>query len=133
MKALDYQVDGDHYIQLGDYQPWKVLQAWLTPDEFRGYMKGQAIAYLVRERSKGGADDVAKAQHYLHGLLDLQPEAHASAAGNKLAEDVMKLERRCDILATALRIIAGIDLHIECKSASELAIMALTDAKVLSK
>lgn len=69
--ALDRQVGGDHYQKLGDYQPWAVLQHWLTPEEFRGYMKGTAIAYLARERDKGGMTDVDKAAHTLQALLEL--------------------------------------------------------------
>lgn len=69
--ALDTQVGGDHYKKLGDYQPWEVLRHWLTPEEFRGYMKGTAIAYLARERDKGGMQDIAKAAHTLTGLTEL--------------------------------------------------------------
>lgn len=54
MSALDVQEGGDHYKKLGAYQPWEVLSRWLTPEEFRGYMKGTAIAYLAREQDKGG-------------------------------------------------------------------------------
>ena len=69
--VLDTQEGGDHYKKLGDYQPWKVLRAWLTPEEFQGYMKGTAIAYLARERDKGGMLDVRKAAHTLQGLIEL--------------------------------------------------------------
>lgn len=69
--ALNTQVGGDHYKKLGDYQPWHVLRAWLTPEEFRGYMKGTAIAYLAREQDKGGLQDVEKGMHTLQGLLEL--------------------------------------------------------------
>ena len=69
--VLDTQVGGDHYKKLGAYQPWQVLKAWLTPEEFRGYMKGTAIAYLAREQDKGGTQDIAKAAHTLDGLLEL--------------------------------------------------------------
>jgi hypothetical protein len=48
-----------------------VLQHWLTPEELRGYMKGTAIAYLARERDKGGDIDIEKAMHTLQGLLEL--------------------------------------------------------------
>jgi hypothetical protein len=67
------QVDGDHYRKLGEFQPWNVLQRWLTPEEFRGYMKGTAIVYLARERDKGGDIDIAKALHYLQKLGE-QPQ-----------------------------------------------------------
>jgi hypothetical protein len=69
--ALDTQVGGDHYKRLGDYQPWQVLKAWLTPEEFRGYMKGTAIAYLAREQQKGGDQDIEKAAHTLEGLIEM--------------------------------------------------------------
>lgn len=73
-RALDSQVGGDHYRKLGNFQPWEVLRHWLTAEEFRGYMKGQAIVYLARERDKGGDEDVGKAEHYCRGLLELQPK-----------------------------------------------------------
>ena len=71
LSALDVQVDGDHYKKLGAYQPWEVLRRWLTPEEFRGYMKGTAIAYLAREQDKGGMVDIQKAGHTLQGLVEL--------------------------------------------------------------
>lgn len=72
---LDTQVGGDHYKKLGDYQPWEVLRRWLTPEEFRGYMKGTAIAYLAREKDKGGTQDIEKAMHTLAGFIDLEGKA----------------------------------------------------------
>ena len=71
LSALDIQEGGDHYKKLGTYQPWEVLRRWLTPEEFRGYMKGTAIAYLAREQDKGGMLDIKKAGHTLQGLVEL--------------------------------------------------------------
>lgn len=70
MSAKDGQVGGDHYQKLGDYQPMAVLKKWLTPEEFRGYIKGTAIAYLAREADKGGDEDVRKAGHTLEFLIE---------------------------------------------------------------
>ena len=42
-----------------------------APEEFRGYMKGTAIAYLAREQDKGGMLDIKKATHTLQGLTEL--------------------------------------------------------------
>ena len=66
MSALDVQEGGDHYKT-----DWEVLRRWLTPEEFRGYMKGTAIAYLAREQDKGGVLDIRKAGHTLQGLVEL--------------------------------------------------------------
>ena len=68
--ALDTQVGGAHYKGLGAYQPWLVLKATLTPEEFRGYMKGTALVYLLRDGKKGD-DDLGKATHTLEGFLEM--------------------------------------------------------------
>jgi len=70
--AMNTQVGGDHYKKLGDYQPWEVLRRWLTPEEFHGYMKGSAIAYLAREKDKGGLADIKKAAHTLQALIEIE-------------------------------------------------------------
>lgn len=72
--ADDSQVGGDHYKKLGSMQPWNVLQAWLTPEEFRGWAKGNAIVYLARERDKGKDIDIQKANHHLEKLLEVLGE-----------------------------------------------------------
>ena len=69
--ALDTQHGGDHYKKEGDHRPWRALKLWLTPEEFRGYMKGTAIAYLAREAAKGGDLDIKKATHMLHAVTEM--------------------------------------------------------------
>ena len=61
--TLETQIGGDHYKKLGQYQPWQVCAACMTPAELRGYMKGTVIAYLMREQDKGGDLDIKKAAH----------------------------------------------------------------------
>jgi len=67
---LNKQTAGDHYKKLGAYQPWSVFPHWLTPDELRGYAKGEVIAYLCRERDKNGIEDIKKAHHVLGLYLE---------------------------------------------------------------
>lgn len=69
--AFDKQEGGDHYKKLGEFQPWKVLNAWLNHEELRGFAKGTAIVYLARERDKGGLGDIKKAVHTLQIYLEL--------------------------------------------------------------
>lgn len=71
-RALDIQHGGDHYKKLGEYQPVEVLKRWLTPEEFRGYMKGTAIVYFARERDKGGDVDIQKGIHQLQLFMELK-------------------------------------------------------------
>jgi Protein of unknwon function (DUF3310) len=67
------QVGGDHYKKL-KVQPWDAMEAWLTPEEFRGFLKGNAIKYLARGASKAGDDYAGKAAHYLDKLNSLPKE-----------------------------------------------------------
>lgn len=75
--ALDTQVGGAHYKDMA-VQPWQALEAWLTPEEYRGYHKGVAIAYLAREQSKGGMQDIEKAVHHLQRLIEMQGDRDAN-------------------------------------------------------
>ena len=38
-RADDYQIDGRHYKDM-EMQPWSVMEAVLTPEEFVGFLKG---------------------------------------------------------------------------------------------
>lgn len=69
MSANDYQVDGNHYKDM-PIEPWDVMQAVLTPEEFIGYLKGNVIKYSMRAGRKAGSDDVAKARHYREKLAE---------------------------------------------------------------
>lgn len=65
------QIGGDHYARHA-IQPWDAMQQWMTPDQFAGFLRGNAIKYLARAGSKGPArEDVAKARHYLDKLLEV--------------------------------------------------------------
>ena len=63
-----HQVGGDHYVRLA-VQPWDAMAAWMSPEAFRGFLRGNAIKYLAREKSP---DDLRKARHYLDKLIDLE-------------------------------------------------------------
>ena len=64
------QVGGSHYRDM-QMQPWDVMQAVLTPEEFRGFLKGNVIKYAMRQGKKEGTDDAGKAQHYRQKLAEV--------------------------------------------------------------
>lgn len=68
--ANDQQVGGEHYRNKA-IQPWDAMAAWMTPTEFKGFLRGNAIKYLARAPDKGGIEDYRKAAHYLDKLIDL--------------------------------------------------------------
>ena len=56
-----------HYTA-GGIECIDAIRAALTPEEFRGFVKGNAIKYTWRERMKGGDEDLRKADWYLNKL-----------------------------------------------------------------
>jgi len=59
-----------HYTD-GGIECIDAIEAQLTPEEFRGYCKGNCAKYLWRERHKGGTESLKKAQWYLNRLIEL--------------------------------------------------------------
>jgi hypothetical protein len=57
-----------HYTK-GKIECIDAIQAALTPEEFAGFCKGNALKYIWREQLKGGAESLLKAQWYLDRLL----------------------------------------------------------------
>lgn len=69
--ADDLQIGGSHYKDM-PVQPWNVMAAVLTPEEFRGFLKGNIIKYSMRAGRKDGSDDGNKALHYMYKLHEVQ-------------------------------------------------------------
>lgn len=58
-----------HYGGDTTYECIKVLRAWLTDDEYKGFLKGNVIKYLCRAGKKEQElQDVKKALWYLQEL-----------------------------------------------------------------
>ena len=68
-RADDMQVGGSHYKEL-DPQPWDVMEALLTPEEFRGFLKGNMIKYAMRQGKKD-SPDAGKYHHYKKKLREM--------------------------------------------------------------
>lgn len=69
-RADDLQVSGNHYKEM-PVQPWTVMEAVLTHEEFIGFLKGNVIKYSMRAGRKDGSDDAGKAAHYLMKLKEI--------------------------------------------------------------
>lgn len=68
--ASGRQEGGTHYVALA-VQPWDAMQAWMSPAQFEGYLRGNVIKYVARCDAKGGVEDLRKARHYLDKLLEI--------------------------------------------------------------
>ena len=71
MSADDMQVGGEHYRNK-DIQPWTAMQAWMTPEQFKGFLWGNVIKYIARWQDKVGVEDLRKARHYMDKLIEIQ-------------------------------------------------------------
>lgn len=58
-----------HYTQ-GGIECIDAIRSALTPEEFRGFCKGNSIQYIWRERYKGGDEDLSKTTRYLNWAID---------------------------------------------------------------
>lgn len=64
-------VNNPEHYKRGGLEALDVIKAFLTPEEYRGYVKGNVIKYVLRERMKGGDLDLGKANYYLSDLIQI--------------------------------------------------------------
>jgi hypothetical protein len=58
-----------HYTD-GGIECIEAIEAQLTAEEYRGYLKGNIAKYVWRERHKGGTESLRKARFYLDRLIE---------------------------------------------------------------
>lgn len=66
-----------HY-NTGKIEVISIIEDQLTADEFRGYIKGNILKYITRERHKNGLEDLKKARWYLDRLIKKMEKEAAS-------------------------------------------------------
>lgn len=62
-----------HYERY-DMETIEAIKGQSTPDEYRGFLKGNIMKYLARYLSKNGYEDLEKAQWYLETLHEYEVE-----------------------------------------------------------
>ena len=88
-EANEKQVGGSHYRNT---QPWDFVH-----DHNIGFLRGNAIRYVVRHRAKGGSDDLRKCEHYLDKLAEKGGRAMSPAMmmdGGTLDAAAMEFTRK---------------------------------------
>lgn len=63
-------VNHPNHYNAGAVECITAIEAALTPEEFAGYCKGNAIKYIWRMNHKGGRESLAKARWYVNRLFD---------------------------------------------------------------
>lgn len=67
-KVVDVVNHPPHYTE-GGIECIEAIEAQLTAEEYRGYLKGNCVKYLWRERHKGGVESLKKARWYMDRLI----------------------------------------------------------------
>ena len=70
----DSLVDHPRHYNIGNIEVLDVIADWLTGDELRGFIKGNVLKYVARERHKNGLEDLKKARFYLDYLITKEEE-----------------------------------------------------------
>ena len=60
-----------HYNQ-GKIEVWDLMELALSDEEFRGYLKGNQIKYLLRYKHKGKVEDLKKLRAYNKRLEEFE-------------------------------------------------------------
>ena len=69
---LSDPVNSPSHYQHGDIETIEIIRAMLTPEEYRGYLKGNILKYRERAPYKGKTDeDYAKAKRYYDWLREV--------------------------------------------------------------
>lgn len=68
-KVLEDVVNHPSHYTDGGIECIEAIEAQLTLEEFKGYLKGNVAKYIWRERHKGGLESLKKAQWYLDRLI----------------------------------------------------------------
>ena len=71
-----------HYGGDAVYETIKVLEAWLTPEQFIGFCRGNTIKYQSRAGKKGDCvEDLKKAEFYSAYERDFRARLSSGAIG----------------------------------------------------
>lgn len=63
-----------HYVLEDGSDSMDVLAKILGREQFKGFLRGNALKYLIRYELKGGVDDLRKALDYIDRLVELESE-----------------------------------------------------------
>lgn len=64
-------INPNHYV-FGGIETIEYLKAKLTPEEYRGFLKGNVLKYVSMEAEKNGLEDLKKDKWYLDKLIEFE-------------------------------------------------------------
>lgn len=64
-----------HYVLEDGSDSMDLIAKILGREQFKGFLRGNALKYLIRYELKGGIEDLKKALDYIERLVDLEEES----------------------------------------------------------
>ena len=66
---MDDQINHPQHYNMTAFEAIDIIKASMTSEEFKGYLKGNILKYLIRYKHKGSPEvDLGKANWYLDKL-----------------------------------------------------------------
>lgn len=122
MDVNRYQVGGNHYLRQ-EIQPWDAMRAWMSPEEFSGFLRGNVIKYVARDKGDR-LSDLRKAAHYIEKLITLTVELNSmneNLLSHRLGNlDTWIAERLADRISSGLYYIPGVDSNLSAANRAAL-------------
>lgn len=85
-------INPSHYTS-GPIECINAMEASMSPEAFKGFLKGNIQKYVWRYEAKGGAESLQKAQWYLARLITtIEAEQNKSAAIYEAVKDTFAQE-----------------------------------------
>lgn len=82
-----------HYVLADGSDSMDVLAKILGPEEFKGFLRGNAIKYLIRYKQKGGVEDLKKAMDYIARLEAVEkPKDKSTKKAKKYTKKPLAIE-----------------------------------------
>ena len=69
-------VNSPPHYNMGGIECIDAIEASMTPEAFKGYLKGNIQKYMWRYEAKKGVEDLKKAEWYLNKMLEAMEEKH---------------------------------------------------------
>lgn len=93
-----------HYVLEDGSDSMDVVAKILGREQFKGFLRGNALKYLIRYEQKDGIKDLKKALDYIERLVELEegPENEAYESGSYLAD-------LFEVMAAMKKILEGLE------------------------
>lgn len=101
----------EHYRTL-EIEPFEIIEKDFTPEEQRGYYKGNILKYTLRDK-KQNQEDAVKIQVYAEKLQDLERKVKV----DKIVDTLDKTKKKIDEACILEELVKYLEESIQCRQA----------------